>query len=166
MILVEKPCPEILICYYLLSFQSSDCGGSTPEAGFDESYVPTPAAPRNIPLQALNTFLDSGNVAPIKGQLMTSPRQCHQATRRYYKRKTKETFDLVLHTIAPGHESELMELSIQQADETSDSDSDLEKKLVSCYENAESSNTRLQILSILCRGRTKQQLQVILCFRY
>ena len=118
--------------------------------------MPTPE-PRNEALYALNQLLKIGGHSEVPGQLLKPIKEAQKSTVRYYKRKAKEAIDLVLKSLAPTQPHELHQIVTDPVEEVRD---DLAKTLAACYENATSSQTKRQILSILAEQRTKKELLV------
>ncbi|XP_038045558.1 uncharacterized protein LOC119720097 [Patiria miniata] len=144
------------------SESSSTNGDITQDVGaLDSSWAPTPR-PKNVKLQSLNTFLTQGGMSAVDGQLHLSLDKASDSTIRYYRRKAKEAFGLVLHCLAPGQEDGLMKITIGETTaESSQSGQDFDsstRSLVECYQTADNWCTKRQILSILARNMTKQRL--------
>jgi hypothetical protein len=130
---------------------------------FDSSWAPTPR-PKNVELQSLNSFLIQSGRSSVDGQLRRPLEEASDSTVRYYRRKAKEAFGLVLHCLAPGQEDELMKITVgEKAADLSQSDQDVDSStssLVVCYQAADNWCTKRQILSILAHNMTKQRLMV------
>ncbi|XP_038059060.1 uncharacterized protein LOC119730306 [Patiria miniata] len=91
---------------------TSTDGDITQDVGaLDSSWDPTPR-PKNVELQSLNTFLTQGGMSAVDGQLRLSLEEASDKTIRYYRRKAKEAFGLVLHCLAPGQEDGLIKITI------------------------------------------------------
>ena len=118
-------------------------------------WLPTPV-PK---LTKLNDFLhqcSEGRLSPVRSQMQVPLTECADSTSRYYKRKAKQVVHLVLDCIAPGQADELQQhLSKEEEKPTSD----MQSLLVKIYEEAESSYTKKQILSIFVNMYTKSELQ-------
>ncbi|XP_033639883.1 uncharacterized protein LOC117300261 [Asterias rubens] len=100
---------------------------------FDSSWAPTPR-PKNVELQSLNSFLIQSGRSSVDGQLRRPLEEASDSTVRYYRRKAKEAFGLVLHCLAPGQEDELMKTTVgEKAADLSQSDQDVAQyQLSSC----------------------------------
>lgn len=116
--------------------------------------------PQNRPIDALNTYLVSRDVSPIRSQLQTSWEEASGRTKRYYTRKAKQGVAAVVQDITP-HETGPLFRALCSSDElrrqlSSDEDSDedtvdvtLMVALSECYQAASRWETRRQILSIM-----------------
>ena len=131
---------------------------------FDSSWAPTPR-PKNVELQSLNTFLIQSGRSPVDGQLRRPLEKASDSTIRYYRRKAKEAFGLVLNCLAPGQEDGLMKITVgEKAADLSQSDQDVDSStssLVVCYQAADNWCTKRQILSILAHNMTN--ITLLLC---
>ena len=128
---------DVLIFSY---FQHTSESSSTDEdvtqdlGALDSSWVPTPR-PKNVELQSLNTFLIQGGRSPVDRQLRRSLEEASDSTTRYYRRKAKEAFSLVLHCLAPGQEDGLMKINIGETTaESSQSGQDVDRSTCSLVE--------------------------------
>lgn len=108
--------------------------------------------------------MSSGNISPIKSTLRTDLETAGRTTRWYYKRKAEESIEALLETIAPGQGLELLKLTkfFKGSDNEYCEDENSLTNLASIYENAETWQTKRQILSIMTDKASKQELMNII----
>ena len=119
--------------------------------------------------------LSAGKVSPIRSTLNTDWDDVATRQQGYYIKKTKQVLSVVLETLAPGQERELWKATQASADIFIDSegepplpqkrkkwDDDTLKSLVYSYNQAESSQTQTQILSIFVNDYSKSDLQELI----
>ena len=116
--------------------------------------------PQNKPLDALNEYLISRDVSPIRSQLKTPWENASGRTKRYYTRKAGQGLAAMMQDITP-HDTGSLYRALCSSDTlrrqlTSDEDSDedtvdvtLMEALSECYQAASRWETRRQILSIM-----------------
>ena len=104
-------------------------------------------SPQNRTVDALNTYLVSRDVSPVRSQLQTSWEKASGRTKRYYTRKAGQAATAVVQDIAP-HETGPLFRALCSSDTlrrqlSSDEDSDadtidvtLMEALAECYEAA------------------------------
>ena len=128
---------------------------------------------QNRPLNALNTYLVSRDVSPVRSQLQTSWEKTSGRTKRYYTRKASQGVAALVQDMTPHETGPLFRalcssdaLRRQLSDEE-DSDQDnmdvtLMEPLAECYQAASRWETRRQILSIMAdKVRYKTLLKFI-----
>jgi len=113
-------------------------------------------------LNAAISSLTSGRTSPILSTLNTSWDDISSAQQRYYQRKTKETVLAALSVISPGQEEDLWDALRQDTSlstsgkkmisrKSFDPSSAIIDSLVKTYYQADSWQTKRQILSIFCQ---------------
>ena len=117
--------------------------------------------------------LSGGRVSPILSTLNTSWDDISTTQQKYYLRKAKETFNAVLTVLSPGQEEELWTAVRQKRSvKTSsagaprrrsfDPSSGLIDVLIKSYNQAESWQTKRQILSLFANDFSKQELMAMI----
>ena len=116
--------------------------------------------------------ISDGNCSPVRSTLNTDWNDISDRHQNYMVKKTRDIISNVLKTIAPGQENELwkaVKRSSDKLDESSEQsqkrkkwDEETVKSLVAAYDNAESSQTRTQILSIFVYDFSKSELQQLI----
>ena len=146
---------------YVFGEMSSDSpgGGSPFTSVFDGSWVPTPA-PRDIKWNALTEFLLRGGLRPVDGKLLKSLQECSVSTVRYYKLKARKATKLLLNCTAPHQEETLLLAVLHDKHQTAVSETRIHSH-VACHNGTTSWYTRQQILSLIAKARTKEQLELI-----
>ncbi|CAG2218847.1 unnamed protein product [Mytilus edulis] len=113
-------------------------------------------------LEVANEVIDlasRGKSSPLRGQLRTNIDEAKLSTIRYYKRKAEESVDSVLNLIAPGQSQELKKLIMpEMITSKTPTESDLTNSVLKLYEETTNSNLKSQILSVIARKMTKQEL--------
>ncbi|KAJ7348759.1 hypothetical protein OS493_039235, partial [Desmophyllum pertusum] len=104
------------------SFYLPPCEATSSDVSLDMQI------PQNRPIDALNTYLVSRDVSPIRSQLQTSWEEASGRTKRYYTRKAKQGVAAVVQDITP-HETGPLFRALCSSDElrrqlSSDEDSD------------------------------------------
>ena len=99
--------------------------------------------------EALNSFLASRDVIPIRYSMITPWDEAAERTKRFHTRKARQVVIAALEEIAP-HSADVLLNALQSSKEDErDIDSTLMGVLVECFENAGHWSTRRQILSIM-----------------
>ena len=150
------------------SFYLPPCEDTFSDVSFDDVQVS-----QNRPLDALNTYLVSRDVSPVRSQLQTSWEKTSGRTKRYYTRKASQGVAALVQDMTPHETGPLFRalcssdaLRRQLSDEE-DSDQDnmdvtLMEALAECYQAASRWETRRQILSIMAdKVRYKTLLKFI-----
>lgn len=150
------------------SFYLPPCEDTFSDVSFDDVQVS-----QNRPLDALNTYLVSRDVSPVRSQLQTSWEKASGRTKRYYTRKASQGVAALVQDMTPHETGPLFRalcssdaLRRQLSDEE-DSDQDnmdvtLMEALAECYQAASRWETRRQILSIMAdKVRYKTLLKFI-----
>ncbi|XP_078348424.1 uncharacterized protein LOC144633421 [Oculina patagonica] len=117
--------------------------------------------------------LSGGRVSPILSTLNTSWDDISTTQQKYYLRKAKETFNEVLTVLSPGQEEELWTAVRQKRSVTTssagatrrrsfDPSSGLIDVLIKSYNQAESWQTKRQILSLFANDFSKQELMAMI----
>lgn len=143
-------------------FSSTEQGGNLYLPSF--SNVDTPANIQNIrahvhssSLNRLSEFLGSRDISPVRYPLTTPWDETSERTRRRHLRKARQAVGAVLEEVAPNQSGSLWHSLVPSLNRklSSGSDSDdnvddaLMDALAECYSNANSWDTRSQILSIM-----------------
>ena len=150
------------------SFYLPPCEDTFSDVSFDDVQVS-----QNRPLDALNTYLVSRDVSPVRSRLQTSWEKASGRTKRYYTRKASQGVAALVQDMTPHETGPLFRalcssdaLRRQLSDEE-DSDQDnmdvtLMEALAECYQAASRWETRRQILSIMAdKVRYKRLLKFI-----
>ena len=150
------------------SFYLPPCEDTFSDVSFDDVQVS-----QNRPLDALNTYLVSRDVSPVRSRLQTSWEKASGRTKRYYTRKASQGVAALVQDMTPHETGPLFRalcssdaLRRQLSDEE-DSDQDnmdvtLMEALAECYQAASRWETRRQILSIMAdKVRYKTLLKFI-----
>ena len=150
------------------SFYLPPCEDTFSDVSFDDVQVS-----QNRPLDALNTYLVSRDVSPVRSRLQTSWEKASGRTKRYYTRKASQGVAALLQDMTP-HESGSLFSALcssdalrRQLSDEEDSDQDnmdvtLMEALDECYQAASRWETRRQILSIMAdKVRYKRLLKFI-----
>ena len=150
------------------SFYLPPCEDTFSDVSFDDLQVS-----QNRPLDALNTYLVSRDVSPVRSQLQTSWEKASGRTKRYYTRKASQGVAALVQDMTP-HETGPLFRALCSSDalhsqrsEEEDSDEDnmdvtLMEALAECYQAASRWETRRQILSIMAdKVRYKTLLKFI-----
>lgn len=142
-----------------LEIETSSDDNST--AGPDIDYIPTPKSNRN--LSTLNVFVKDvrgRSISPVRSQCNLPVSEMASSTLRYYKKKTSQVCEAVMHCIAPGQTTALFELLKDDKDRyLHDEDGAMVEKLISLYEETQSAATKTEILSLFAKDYTKTQLK-------
>ena len=85
------------------------------------------------------------------------------STIRHYKQQAPKAINLSLNCIAPHQKEELLLVILHDKDQTAVSKTSMHSP-VACYNETTSWYTGQQILSIIAKDRTKEQLKVISSF--
>jgi hypothetical protein len=105
------------------------------------------------PMKKLNEFLRSKDVSPIRHPVKISWEEASERTRRRHIRKAKQAVQAVLEVVAPDQPEHLWQSVVKSfsSDKQEDDvvDQVLMNALTECYNNANSWETRRQILSIM-----------------
>lgn len=165
----DKDEPEIVDC--LLSPQSSQSSTSTYSTVPEEeiSIWIDEIEEQTQKRQKLNEAvynISGGRYRPVHSTLNTDWNDISDTQQRYYIRKVKETFSASLSVIAPGQEG-LVWRALQGEPllhDTSkrkhfDSSSGIVEVLIKAYDQADSWQTKRQILSIFANDFTRSKLQ-------
>lgn len=135
----------------------SDYTATSTEISFDD---PSSAqSDQRKPADALNAYLHSRDVSPIRSRLSTPWEDAGERTKRYYSRKAGQSVIAIMEDIAPKCPAQLFQAmcssqAIQQTFPSDDEsevvvDETLMEALADCYHAATSWETRRQILSIM-----------------
>ena len=150
------------------SFYLPPCEDTFSDVSFDDVQVSW-----NRPLDALNTYLVSRDVSPIRSQLQTSWETTSGRTKRYYTRKASQGVAALVQDMTPHETGPLFralcssDVLRRQLSDEEDSDQDnmdvtLMEALAECYQAAGRWETRRQILSIMAdKVRYKTLLKFI-----
>ena len=113
---------------------------------------------QNRPLDALNTYLVSRDVSPVRSQLQTSWEKTSGRTKRYYTRKASQGVAALVQDMTP-HEtgplfralcsSDVLRRQLSDEDNMDNMDVTLMEALAECYQATSRWETRRQILSIM-----------------
>ncbi|XP_062568041.1 uncharacterized protein LOC134230289 isoform X2 [Saccostrea cucullata] len=103
------------------------------------------------------SLISSGQFSPLRGQLHTKISKAKPSTLRYYKRKAEESTDALLNLFAPGQSKELKLLILPQP-ERPKSDPDMMEKVLKLYKETSDNNLKVQLLSIVAKTMTKDEL--------
>lgn len=134
------------------------------EVETSREWQPTPQVEHQ--LQHLNSYLlksTDGRVSPVRSQCKSDVMTISSSTQRYYRKKAEQAVDTVLHAIAPGNSSWLLQQvftkyqSGRAVSAASEEDS-LVTRLVTLYYEASSWYTQQQILSLFANDYTKTEL--------
>ena len=98
-----------------------------------------------------------GQCSPHRGQLHTDISKLKNSTKRYYKRKATESVDSLLNLIAPGQSQELKNLILPEPT-TPPTDSELTTSIIKIYRETTDSRLRAQILAVISKKMTKQEI--------
>ena len=150
------------------SFYLPPCEDTFSDVSFDDVQVS-----QNRPLDALNTYLVSRDVSPVRSRLQTSWEKASGRTKRYYTRKASQGVAALVQDMTP-HETGSLFSAVcssdalrRQLSDEEDSDQDnmdvtLMEALAECYQAASRWETRRQILSIMAdKVRYKRLLKFI-----
>ena len=112
--------------------------------------------------------ISDGKVSPIASVLNSPWQNISRTQKSYYIRKVRQAFQAVLSTVVPEQENEVLQEVLNQcvdAEPGNDVDKDniVDKKelsiLLAAFNEAESRQTRLQILSLFAKHFTKKELR-------
>ena len=130
---------------------------------------------QNAKRQALNDSLNNltdGRVSPLQSTLNTEWDDISVTQQKYYARKARETIAATLSAISPGQEEELWqsirrEPLLQSEDKGSrrkyfDINSELIDSLIKAHNEAESWQTKRQILSLFANDFSRSELQSLI----
>lgn len=116
--------------------------------------------------------ISDGNCSPVRSTLNTDWNDISDRHQNYMVKKTRDIMANVLKTIAPGQENELWKAVKRSSDKLDEPSEQTQKRkkwdeqtvqsLVAAYNNAESSQTRTQILSIFVYDFSKSELQTLI----
>ena len=119
---------------------------------------------------ALNKFLVTRDISPVRSSLTTPWNDASERTRRYYIKKASEAVAASLEVMAPGESAEMLWSTLVNSQaiqkhfasasvEQESVDSALLESLAECYNNATQWDTRRQILSIMVDKISLKSLQ-------
>ena len=119
---------------------------------------------------ALNKFLVTRDISPVRSSLTTPWNDASERTRRYYIKKASEAVAASLEVMAPGESAEMLWSTLVNSKaiqkhfasasvEQESVDSALLESLAECYNNATQWDTRRQILSIMVDKISLKSLQ-------
>eukprot|EP00058_Branchiostoma_floridae_P012379 XP_002597867.1 hypothetical protein BRAFLDRAFT_105474 [Branchiostoma floridae] len=123
--------------------------------------------------KALNVAVDhitEGRISPLRSSLNTPWEEVTERQRNYYLKKTREVIATTMSVIAPGQESDLWR-GLVQAPPFYEEEPAAKKKmwdqqtvqtLVKAYQEADTWQTRQQILSLFADDYTKDELQELI----
>ena len=148
------------------SFYLPPYEGTFSDVSFDDVQVS-----QNRPLDALNTYLVSRDVSPVRSQLQTSWEKTSGRTKRYYTRKASQGVAALVQDMTP-HEtgplfralcsSDALRRQLSDEDNMDNMDVTLMEALAECYQATSRWETRRQILSIMAdKVRYKTLLKFI-----
>ena len=112
--------------------------------------------------------ISDGKVSPIESVLKSPWQNISRTQKSYYIRKVRQAFQAVLSTVAPEQENEVLKEVLKQcvdAEPENDVDKDniVDEKelsiLLAAFNEAESRQTRLKILSLFAKHFTKKELR-------
>ena len=112
--------------------------------------------------------ISDGKVSPIESVLKSPWQNISRTQKSYYIRKVRQAFQAVLSTVAPEQENEVLKEVLKQcvdAEPENDVDKDniVDEKelsiLLTAFNEAESRQTRLQILPLFAKHFTKKELR-------
>ena len=167
----NNPAPETT---EMFSSQSSQSSQSSSLSEKEISIWLDEKEEQNIKRKVLNDSLNSltdGRVSPLVSTLNTGWSDISPTQQRYYIKKAKEAFSATLSVISPGQEQDLWEslrhdthlLQDERIEPSKrryfDTNSDLIKSLIKAHNEADSWQTKRQILSIFANDFTRSELQ-------
>ena len=105
------------------------------------------------PIDKLNDFLQSKDVSPIRYPVKVPWEEASARTRRRHIRKAKQAVQAVLEEVAPNQSEHLWQSVVESMSSDKQEDDNIDQVLMNalteCYNNANSWETRRQILSIM-----------------
>ena len=128
---------------------------------------------QNRKRQKLNEAVDDisvGRYSPVRSTLNNDWNDISDTQQRYYVRKVKETFTASLSVIAPGQEEPVWKalqteplLENTSKRKRFDSSTGIVEVLIKAYNQADSWQTKRQILSLFANDFTRSELQDMVC---
>lgn len=151
------------------SSQSSQSSASLPEQ--ERSIWLDEKEEQNNKRKALNkvlTYLTDGRSSPLQSTLNTEWNDISSTQQKYYLRKAKEVFHAALSVVSPGQEGEIWKALRQDSNLSEDHsskvkqleiDSNLMETLIKAHSEAQSWQSKRQILSLFANDFTREELQ-------
>ena len=151
-----------------MEFQDTFCESddeSAMEPDISQDWSATPCM--KLPLKKLNEFIrslsSSEEVQPVTRQLGMSWSEASPATQRYYRGKSQQVVNLVLHCLAPGQATVLLnELMKTEYNRNNDDEQGKVSHLITLFKEANSWFLKRQILSVFVRDYSKRRLQELI----